>query len=249
LCLVAYPIPHCNAAIDNDFGVRYIWLYNAPMGYHKISASEETQEKLAFQGPYAIKRTYTVMPFGLTNDPSTFITMIHDLDSIWKQLAKELVITIGNDTDTVIIVDDILNWAKTFPQALRYIACQLRICKAYRLKLSLKKSHFFLNGWSLLVLMFRPMRIVLPCRSTSSSSIGQSLSLFVTWLTLSDFFNSMASSFPILRFVLNHFIGSWSGITLRQLATFGHPLHVKLLMTSATPFYVTLVCVGLTQRS
>ncbi len=221
-CLVANPIPRCNAAVDNDFGGRYIWLYDAPMGYHQISASKETQKELAFQGPDAIKWTYTVMPFGPANGPATFITMIHDLDSVWKQLAKDLGITIGNDAYTVIIVDDIFNWTKTFPQALRYVACQLRICKAYRLTLSLKKSNFPLNDWSSLVLMFRPMGIVLPCRSTSSSSIGQSLSLFGMWQALSDFFNSIASSFPISRFVLNRFVGSWSGITLRQLATFGH---------------------------
>ena len=40
--LVAYPIPRCDAAVDNDFGGRYIWLYDAPMGYHQISASEKT---------------------------------------------------------------------------------------------------------------------------------------------------------------------------------------------------------------
>ena len=153
--LIVYLIPCCNAAVDNDFGGRYIWLYSAPMGCHQISASKETQEKLAFQGPDAIKWTYTVMPFGPTNGPATFITMIHDLDSVWKQLAKDSGIIISNDADTVIIVDDILNWAKKIPQALQYIACQLRICKAYRLPLSLKKSHFSLNSWSLLVLMFR----------------------------------------------------------------------------------------------
>jgi hypothetical protein len=83
------------------------------------------------------------MPFGPTNGPATFITMIHDLDSVWKQLAKDSGIIISNDADTVIIVDDILNWAKKISQALQYIACQLRICKAYCLPLSLKKSHFF----------------------------------------------------------------------------------------------------------
>ena len=141
--LVVYPIPHCNAAISNDLGGSYIWLYNAPLGYQQISASKETQEKLAFQGPDGIKWTYNVMPFGLTNSPETFITMIHDLDSVWKQLSKDLGLGIGNNADTVIIVDDIFNWAKTFPQALRYIAYQLLICKAYCLTLSLKKSHFF----------------------------------------------------------------------------------------------------------
>ncbi len=109
--LVAYPIPRCNAAINNDFGGSYIWLYDAPMGYHQISASKETQEKLAFQGPEAIKWTCTIMSFGLTNGPGTFITMIQDLDSVWKQLAKDLGLNIGNNVDTVIIVDGILNWA------------------------------------------------------------------------------------------------------------------------------------------
>ncbi len=45
---IAYPIPRCNTAIDRAFG-HWIWLYNAPMGYHQIQASKETQEKLAFQ--------------------------------------------------------------------------------------------------------------------------------------------------------------------------------------------------------
>jgi len=51
--------------------------YDAPMGYHQMAVSPETQEKLAFQGPDAIKWTYTVMPFGPTNGPAMFITMIH----------------------------------------------------------------------------------------------------------------------------------------------------------------------------
>ena len=40
-------------------------------------------------------------------------------------------------------MDDIVNWAQTFKQALLYIECQLRVAQAYRLTLSLKKSHFF----------------------------------------------------------------------------------------------------------
>ena len=35
------------------------------------------------------------------------------------------------------------NWSTSFSDALKYIVCQLRICKAYRLTPSLKKSHFF----------------------------------------------------------------------------------------------------------
>jgi hypothetical protein len=31
----------------------------------------------------------TVMPFGPTNGPATFINFIHDIDSIWKELATK----------------------------------------------------------------------------------------------------------------------------------------------------------------
>jgi hypothetical protein len=51
--------------------------------------------------------------------------------------------TIGVNINTHIIIDDIINWVQTFGQALQYIECQLRVAKAYRLILSLKKSHFF----------------------------------------------------------------------------------------------------------
>ena len=83
------------------------------------------------------------MPFGPTNGPATFITMVHDFDSVWKDIASKAGIAVSRCVDTKIIVDDILNWAKSFRIALQYIICQLRVCKAYRLTLSLKKSHFF----------------------------------------------------------------------------------------------------------
>ena len=82
-----------------------------PMGYHQLIVERASQEKLAFQGVDAIKWTYTVMPFGPTNGPATFINFIHDVDSIWKELAKSHGIIINNDTNTRIIVDDIVNWA------------------------------------------------------------------------------------------------------------------------------------------
>jgi hypothetical protein len=85
------------------------------------------------------------MPFGPANGPATFIAMIHNLDSIWKKVAKSQGLSIDDNTNTNIIVDDIFNWSKTFAKALQYIKCQLCICKAYCLTLSLRKSHFFLK--------------------------------------------------------------------------------------------------------
>jgi hypothetical protein len=155
-------------AVEGAFGGSWIWLYNAPMGYHQISASKETQEKLAFQGQDAIKWTYTMMPFGPTNRKATFIAMTHNLNSVWKEIVVLEGLTIGCCVNTTIIVGDILNWAKSFSQALKYIVCQLCICKAYCLTLSLKKSHFFQSAWSLLALKCPLMATVRPCQNMSS---------------------------------------------------------------------------------
>ncbi len=67
------------------------------------------------------------MPFGPTNGPATFVTMIHDVDSVWKEEAESRGIQVDRGVGTTIIIDDILNWAKNFDLALRYIECQLRV--------------------------------------------------------------------------------------------------------------------------
>ncbi len=142
---IAYPIPRCDSAVENLFSGEWIWLYDAPMGYHQITASKLKGN----QGETGIPRAgchqvdlqrYAVGPM---NGPETFVTMIHDVDSIWKEEAESRGIQVDRGVGTTIIIDDILNWAKIFGLALRYIECQLRVCKAYRLTLTLKKSHFF----------------------------------------------------------------------------------------------------------
>ncbi len=83
------------------------------------------------------------MPFGPTNGPATFVTFIHDIDSVWKALAVSLGVPIGDTTNTRIIIDDIVSWAYEEDLALAYIRCQLRVCQAYRFNLNLLKSFFF----------------------------------------------------------------------------------------------------------
>ena len=113
------------------------------MGYHQLAVAKASQEKLAFQGPNAIKWTYTVMPFGPTNGPATFINFIHDVDSQWKALAHQSGLIIDEDLNAKIIVDDIFSWGKSLCQALLYMEFQLRLCQSYQLSLSLKKSRIF----------------------------------------------------------------------------------------------------------
>jgi hypothetical protein len=124
---IAYPIPRCDAAVTLAFGDGiYIWLMDAPQGYHQLRFAKESQPKLAFQGPDAVKYTYGVMPFGPMNGPTIFIDFIHDMDSGWKALATTRGVPLGESNNTCIIVDDILLFAETFCIAMTYL---FRICR------------------------------------------------------------------------------------------------------------------------
>ena len=85
------------------------------------------------------------MPFGLTNGSATFINFIHDVDSQWKALTTSCGISIDEQTNTRIIVDDIdiVNHGCDLDTSLSYMRCQLHVCMAYPLSLSLKKSFIF----------------------------------------------------------------------------------------------------------
>jgi hypothetical protein len=142
--IIAYPIPRCDSAVFVEFGNgQFLWFFDALSGYHQLAVERVSQEKLAFQGPDAIKWTYTVMSFGPTNGPATFVNFIYDVNSQWKALARSVGITVGDDTDTRIIVDDIISHGPTIDTSLHYMECQLKVCQLYRLSLSLKKSFIF----------------------------------------------------------------------------------------------------------
>jgi hypothetical protein len=54
--IIAYLISCCDLAISDEFGLAmFFWLWDAPMGYHQLPVALASQEKLAFQGPDAIK--------------------------------------------------------------------------------------------------------------------------------------------------------------------------------------------------
>ncbi len=107
---VAYPIPGCDTAIFTKFSMGwYVWMFDAPMGYHQLAVARASQEKLVFQGVDVIKWTYNVMPFGPTNRPATFVSFIYDIDSIWKMLATSCGIRIGDTTNMRIIINDIIS--------------------------------------------------------------------------------------------------------------------------------------------
>jgi hypothetical protein len=102
----------------------WLWLFDTPSGYHQLAVALESQKILAFQEPDAIKWTYMVMPFGPTNGPATFINLIYDANNQWKSLASLLGTMIGEDTNTQIIINDIVSHGADANTSLRYMECQ-----------------------------------------------------------------------------------------------------------------------------
>ncbi len=113
------------------------------------------------------------MPFGPTHGPATFITLIHDLDRVWKEEARSNGIPIDDDTNTEIIVDDIVSWAHLLEYALTYMRCQLKVCQAYRLSLTLRKSHFFPKRFEFVGIDVWTTAIVLHSQNSCYSKHGQ----------------------------------------------------------------------------
>jgi hypothetical protein len=83
------------------------------------------------------------MPFGPTNSPATFINYIHDVNSQWKVLATFSCINISKDSNTRVIVDNIISHGDDLNTSLQYMECQLHVCCSYHLLLSLKKNFVF----------------------------------------------------------------------------------------------------------
>jgi hypothetical protein len=122
--IIAYLIPHCNLAVSKEFGTGlWMWLYDAPSGYHQLASALASQKKLAFQGPDAIKWTYMVMPFGPTNDPAAFVNFIYNVDSQWESLACSHGISIDDKPNTCIIVDDIVSHGQDLKTSVLYMEC------------------------------------------------------------------------------------------------------------------------------
>jgi hypothetical protein len=111
-------------------------MWDVPQGYHQIGVEEESQVKLALTGPDPTKWTYNVMPFGPVNGPAMFIAFIHDVHTKWKSLATLHGVVIDGDTNTNIVVNDIISWAKSYKTALIYMESQLRVCQSQYLSLS-----------------------------------------------------------------------------------------------------------------
>jgi hypothetical protein len=130
----------------------------------------------------------------------------NDVDSQWKALAQLIGLIINDDTNTKIIVDDIFSWFEFLEKELSYMECQLRICQAYRLSLSLKKVVFSPSASSLSESMFVQTETVLPCQSINSLYTGLYRNLSGMLQNLSGLHNSTENSSLNLNFEFPHVV-------------------------------------------
>ncbi len=196
----------------------FFWLFDAPMGYHQLAVAPTSQEKLAFQGPDAIKWTYCVMPFGPTNGPATFINFIHDVDSQWKALAANSGLVIDDDTNTKIIVDDIFSWGKTWTRHCYTSNANFECANPTDCHSASAKVISFPNASNLLGLTFIWMEIVLLCQSISFLSPGPNLRSSVMSPNLVVLCSFTANSFLSLSFEWHHYATSPRSLNTRTLS-------------------------------
>ena len=152
------------------------------------------------------------MPFGPINGRPMFIAFIHDVDSTWKELARENGIVIDDDTNTTIMVEDIFSYPKTMVMALLYMECQLRVAQLQNLSLSLKKSFIFPKQVEFVGVDVcqdgARMATDLLSPSISYSSTGLHRLSFVMSQNSSDSYNSIPDLSPTLRCIFRLFARS-----------------------------------------
>ena len=172
--------------------------------------------------------------------------MIHDVDSVWKEEATSQGIQVGRGIGATIIIDDILNWAKYFQLALQYISCQLRICKAYRLTLSLKKSHFFPKRVEFVGIDISPDGNR-PAMSKHELPNHWPIPELVRDVpVLSGSSNFIVNSSQTSKSESSPFDRLWNGNIRKWLGTFGRLTFKQLSMTYGNQYCAIHVCAGFT---
>ena len=89
--------------------------------------------------------TYSVMPSGPVNGPVMFIRMMCNINGKWQVMAIDNGVTIDNDTNTKISVDNSFNYAISEDQVILYMEAQFTTAALCRLSFSLPKSLSFPN--------------------------------------------------------------------------------------------------------
>ena len=124
-----YPMPRLDETIESFYGAKYFTTLDMMSGYHQIEIAEEDRAKTAFTsefGHYEFNR----MPFGLCNAPATFQRMMNHI------------LRTTNNICTMVYLDDIIIFSKSFQQHLKDIETVFGLLSEANFKLKVKKCFF-----------------------------------------------------------------------------------------------------------
>jgi hypothetical protein len=142
--ILSYFIPRCDDAVERGFGLaKLFFLLDACSGYHQIIMEKASRNKTAFAGPYGRKYVYNVMPFGIVNAPTIYTIMIYDLKDSWDSEAIKFEITIDENNNSTIIIDDNFCYVTSYENGLGYLRAILTVARRHSLSWKLKKCFFF----------------------------------------------------------------------------------------------------------
>ena len=125
----AYPLPRIDEIWEQLKEARWFSSVDLASGYWQVEMDEKDKQKTSFTCSLGTFE-YNVMPFGLKNAPATFQRLMNDL---LREYLYEF---------TVVYLDDIMIYSKTFEDHLKHLERILTILKEANLMIKLKKCKF-----------------------------------------------------------------------------------------------------------
>ena len=126
----SYPLPRIDDSIDTLRGSKWFSTWDLASGYWQVPMDSKDIDKTAFTTPFGLYH-FTVMPFGLANAPATFERM---MEQVLSGLHWEI---------SLINIDDIIVFSRTFEEHLVRLHQVLSRIKEANLKLSPSKCKLF----------------------------------------------------------------------------------------------------------
>ena len=125
----SYPLPRIDDILASLDGSKYFTSLDLKSGYWQIAMDEESKEKTAFTC-FAGLYSFNSMPFGCVNAPAIFSELMNE---VLRGILHKF---------TVVYLDDILVYSKTFEEHIEHIEAVLSRLRNAGLKLKMSKCDF-----------------------------------------------------------------------------------------------------------
>lgn len=126
----SYPIPRISETLQALSGAEWFCSLDLQSGYLQVKVASKDKAKTAMTTPFGLYE-FNRMPFGLTNAPATF------------QRLMECCLGDLNFRTCLIYLDDVIVFAKSFPEMLQRLEEVFQRLGEYGLKLKMSKCKLF----------------------------------------------------------------------------------------------------------